>query len=210
MDTTAEIFDNIKTNLITNLLYYTPEVIYYKGESTIMDLPELQKWVHKVTLRLADGQLKEIDFKKPELSEVFYKDTILAETIFIVSDAKGVLNSNQFKLLIRKYKEEVLLYINFTEIVIYNLNRDFKKELPELIINALTTQIRFLKDHYNEVEQLFDVGEVDEGKNNLTNSTIKVNQKDISKKPRKKKTPLMSENDAQKYLLEMVFHVKNK
>jgi hypothetical protein len=154
--------------------------------------------------------------KNSNLLFIMGKMRLLESNIFDLIDAKQSLKKEQFKFLLNKYKTYLAGWAYITKV----LDKDVASTDDALLLKYkgyITYQATMLQQHQNNLEKQFveykkteydfDLKAVILDRIKQSNSKVTSNQQNGNKKIRIKKQPLISNQDADDYLLKSVFRV---
>ncbi|MCR8668033.1 hypothetical protein NO995_10095 [Aestuariibaculum sp. M13] len=208
------IFTTIRDNLTRSYLFYIPDTIYNEFQQTeFKDLVPAE-----ATNTIAYRNRKEeitTDETKFNRVEIATKCNLFEENLFLLIDAREKLAESQFQFLMNKYWEHLDIHANITYLMYVNLSKYFKDVSDNVTTLFKLQQDAFLKHHieiktkfsgfisgspFKEKTGGFNVNEI--GSEPIKKTTLKALK---TKKPQ-----LISDADADAFLLESVFNINHK
>jgi len=201
---------DIRDNLIRSYIFYIPDSIYedlnrtaFKGIIKQADLNKLGYFDNDLNVSTNLKLLRTIDF--------ITKSKYLEKNILQLFKAKKELSTSEFNYLLEAYKEHVVAHTFITE----ELNRNLKKYFQNIdleIINLFKLQAQAFEKHQKAISTHF--GKLEEPNTfnqeefikRFQENKFKIASKSSIKKDKKK--PLITNEEADDFLLKTIFNVK--
>ncbi|GAA4301161.1 hypothetical protein [Aestuariibaculum suncheonense] len=208
------IFTTIRDNLTRSYLFYIPDTIYNEFQQTeFKDLVPAEA-TNTIAFRNRKEEIttNETKFNRVEIAT---KCNLFEENVFLLIDAQEKLTESQFQFLMNKYWEHLDIHTNITYLMYVNLSKYFKDVSDNVTTLFKLQQDAFLKHHteiktkfssfisgspFKEKTGGFNVNEI--GSEPIKKTTLKAKK---TKKPQ-----LISDADADAFLLESVFNINHK
>lgn len=148
------ILKNLKNNLNRLMVYYLSDLI--------LDLPELNDLkadfedpnIFNQTILVTKNLKFKVNLTTEDLVELLDKKTILESNTFYLIELKASLNKESFDFLIKKYIEDLKMFINNSESLIQNYELACKVKSSTLD-NYLLFQEKIFKEHLQEINNKF-------------------------------------------------------
>lgn len=148
------ILKNLKNNLNRLMVYYLSELI--------LDLPELNDFkadfedpsIFNQTILVTKNLEFKVKLTAEDLVELLDKKTLLESNTFYLIELKASLNKESFDFLIKKYIEDLKMFINNSELLIQNYEIACKVKSTTLN-NYLLFQEKIFKEHLQEINNKF-------------------------------------------------------
>lgn len=223
-----ELFIQIRDNLTKSYIFYLPDSLMKSFEQMSI-LKSIPADAFNQLGVIDSNQKISLDYKKVDFISMMNKVGILDENMYTLFQAKEDLKDIQFNFLIEKYIDFLDSHCFLTGWMYSNIS-SFITPVSEETINLFRMQSEFLEQHYTKVRKHFNLDPkgrelnvksiVDHYKEKFNDAkfSVKVPSKipnvpikeTIQTKPRakKKKPVLITDEDADRFLLETVFHVK--
>lgn len=214
-------FEKLRLNLYKPLIFYIPRSIIPDDKKEYFKASRFNNYFNNVIIinqKGFDYQLKD----QPSLYHIMGKQGMLDENIFNLLDKKETLNEYQFDFLLSKY----LIQINFYVLISEWFNRNMTLHIENLsdeVKNSFKLQYEIFSKHLEQLKSNYFI----KGKINLEHNTNIVelienefpelnnifidSSKNESKKNKTikvpKKPPILTDNQAENFLLKTVFKV---
>lgn len=222
------LFNQIRDNLTKSYIFYLPDSLINTLEHTSLV---------KAIPNDAYNQLAYIDkhnviaqsFEKLDFLEVINKGNVLDGNMYALFQAKEDIEDAQFNFLLEKYIEFLDPHCFLTGWMYTNIT-SFIKPVSEETINLFRIQSELFDKHYSQIRRHFNIDQkgrvlnvktiVDRYKEKFGHTTFSVKvpseipnvsiKETIQPKPkpRKVKPALITDEEADRFLLEKVFRVK--
>ncbi|RIA09387.1 hypothetical protein OE09_1219 [Flavobacteriaceae bacterium MAR_2010_72] len=219
-----EIFKSLRNNLAKSYIFYIPDKLYNVFQRTpIKDLVSYEA-TNRVAYvdRNGDTTTNEDLFKR---LDIFAKYNIFEENVIILLEAQSKLDTDLFQYLLDKYWELLDSHTYITGLLFEHIS-NYIQNVPEPIKSLFDLQRDVFLTHHNKMRNTFTslkskyigvdskgafMGKFEGlGSNHKTSDTISVQKSTISKTPKPKKPPLITDTEADAFLLESVFNIKVK
>ena len=217
-----KLFTELWHNLYKPFIFYVPKSIITEGDNT--------NFCNIIILLDNKGFDSEL---KDQLSnhKMIAKRAVLNDNIFKLIEKSGSLKDEQFKFFLEKYMEHVhfVVYVSdwmqrHVEIDIKDLREEtkkafqsqaaaFLKHLEDLNSEILGTGLTILKQEVDVLKFIEnDLWDIKNALNLNNDSKVKIDKAEkenvSTAKKAKKKRPLLTDADAEAFLLESVFNVQ--
>ena len=217
-----KLFTELWHNLYKPFIFYVPKSIIPEGDNT--------NFCNIIILLDNKGFDSEL---KDQLSnhKMIAKRAVLNDNIFKLIEKSGSLKDEQFKFFLEKYMEHVhfVVYVSdwmqrHVEIDIKDLREEtkkafqsqaaaFLKHLEDLNSEILGTGLTILKQEVDVLKFIEnDLWDIKNALNLNNDSKVKIDKAEkenvSTAKKAKKKRPLLTDADAEAFLLESVFNVQ--
>ncbi|MFL1013227.1 hypothetical protein [Flavisericum labens] len=209
-----EIFKTVRDNLIRSYIFYIPEYLYKDFQQTeFKDLIPIEA-TNTVVFMNRKGELtaNEAQFKRLEIST---KCNVFEENVFLLIDAQSKLGESQFQFLMTRYWEHLDIHMNLTCLMSVHLAK-YINGVPGNISELFKLQSGAFLKHHTEIKTKFfgfvtgspfqDRSMHFNQNGKTSNETLKPKNNNI--KP--KKPQIISNADADAFLLESVFNIGPK
>ena len=219
-----ETFNFILDNLIRSYIYYVPKSFYNDLQKT--EYKDLLAYTDVNTVAFIDKD------KNPTLNkslfnniDIITKSKLLQENTFLLLEAQSLLDLEQFGYLLKTYREHLDIHTHITDWMSNNIAKDIIHATDDLK-NMFNIQSAHFKSHQEEIQKKFGAVESQlkgielnnyfkekfaspDFKHSLMTFFKRTDNLDNhTKKSRKKKKVIISDEEADAFLLESVFNVK--
>ncbi|OUR90914.1 hypothetical protein A9Q87_13340 [Flavobacteriales bacterium 34_180_T64] len=210
-------FDIIRDNLTRWYLFYVPDTLK-EHSKTIAMLSSITPEHYNTVAYFEEEFKNSIDLEQLDHGKIITKGTILDQNMFTLFEAKETYDASQFKFLIEKYKEFLDTHCYITKWLYDNLPK-FIKETPEDVINLFRIQYLAFEKHQNKFYDHFNLSPAklieEEIKKRISDPNFKIKVPNLfdakpentPQKKQIKKTVLITEEEADLFLLNTVFNV---
>lgn len=213
-NSTNDIYDKIFIRLFYPMLLYLPKYL-----TDVFKVNKKLNVFENLVGILFCFENEDYNFVLDDNSNLVFlmnKAKYIERNMFDLIDAKETLKSKQFQFLLTKYKTQVDLWTFASAL----LQKDIETTTSALFVQNkgyINYQATILQQHQNNLEEHFEECErtiddfdlkslllknIEKEKNKATE-----NQQKSNKKPRLKKQPIISDSEADAYLLKHVFKV---
>lgn len=213
--TTNDIYEKLNNRITYPILLYMPTYL----DKLLSEKKDFEVLRNLFGFLLA-VQSDEENFIANEDSNMLFmmdKAKILNRNLFDLMDAKANLSEEQFEFLLSKYKDQLDAFAFIAETLKLDItsskNKVLKKHKGYIIYQATT-----FYQHQLEVEKQFptsqkssytiDLKSLIFNSQQLSNKATGVEQQISNKPPTKKKRVIITNEEADSYLLQSVFHLK--
>ena len=227
-----KIYDEMIERLYKPLIFYIPRRIWNQFDKDKWNAKMFDEVFDKVVLIKPDGQDIILN-NEPSNFHIMFKVARLDKNTFKLLDIQKKTDSNQFDFLLNRYCVQLDFYRRVSKWMAENIQKDVKDNNEETLFSFEIQQSTFSK-HWQYIQDTFVNGlKIEETKadSNLTNKDFKslqdlmnqssilpkaeapesINENDtnIIKKPKKIKKVLLTEEEAERFLLRTVFHINS-
>lgn len=211
----------LQENLYKPLLFFIPKSIIPKDQVEFIELHEIGKLFNKVVLIEHNGASYELKYK-PKLFQLLAKSSYLDKNLFALLDYKANLKAFQFDYLLQKYIVQLKFYIFISSWMDENLNAHITGVEDNISVYFSIQKTSFLQ-HKKSLKRTFLLNEF----SFLTPEEIVASiRKDIPPIPlfdkttnkvkihtnketkTRKKPTLITDEEADKFLLKTIFNVR--
>lgn len=218
-------FEKLRLNLYKPLIFYIPRSIIPDNKKEYFKASRFNNYFNNVIIinqKGFDYQLKD----QPSLYHIMGKQGMLDENIFNLLDKKETLNEYQFDFLLSKY----LIQINFYVLISEWFNRNMTLHIENLsdeVKNSFKLQYEIFSKHLEQLKSNYFIKEkiiplIDIDAFRLIEDEFPELNEILSHKPKtgfdknefkkstkkKKKTSIITNQEAEDFLLKVVFKVK--
>ncbi len=218
-------FNDLRSNLYKPLIFFIPKSLIPESKKEWLESPEFAQLFNKVALIEKSGEINELK-SCPGLFQIMEKPSILNGNIFLLSDQKAALNSFQFNLLMEKYLEQLRFYNTIAKWMALHIAEHC--EIDDNIKSYFELQDDFFLNHSQEIEAKFKIDTTTLTKpmdvlehvekdlspfeklienNKSQNGITKLGRQMGQTKTRKTKPVLVTNQEAEDFLLKSVFNV---
>ncbi|MBD0831653.1 hypothetical protein [Aestuariibaculum sediminum] len=209
-----DIFKTIRDNLTRSYIFYIPDTIYNEFQQTEFKDLVPPGAINTIAFR---NRKEEITADETKFSrvEIATKYNLFEENLFLLLDAQEKLTESQFQFLMNKYWEHLDIHVNITYLMYVNLGKYFVN-LSENVRSLFKLQFDAFKVHHSEIKTKFSKlikgSPFEEKTRGFSANTYLTTQtkKTPVLKPKPKKQQLISDADADAFLLESVFNIPIK
>ncbi|RSK40401.1 hypothetical protein [Mangrovimonas spongiae] len=200
-----ETFNTLRNNLTRSYIFYVPSKVYDDVQRT--QLKDMIPYHLTNTIVYMDDDRKTIeDISEFNKVEIISKNSLFDENIFTLIDAQSKLSAPQFKHLINKYWEHVETHTYLTNLMYTHLS-EYIKDASKNVSDMFLLQKDYFSTHHTEIKRTFGALLT----SRFTNALISYNKKPVQTKKQKPKKPqIISDEDADVFLLETVFNIPSK
>ncbi len=218
LDTT---YKALQRNLYKSLIFFIPESIVPVEKKESLEVKKLQPILNTVIVIDKEGRDRSLD-QNPDLLQLFGKTSQLDENMFLLLEEEERLTSNQFNFLIKKYSEQINVFVYVSNWLNENLELYIAK-VDDKVKAYFVLQKTAFQNHKELLHQNYSLNvipqpkpqEVIEHIENTFNGfdkfkTIKEDKEPTSRpvlKNPKKKPILITDEQAEDFLLRTVFNV---
>ena len=214
----TDTFNVIRDNLTRWYLFYVPNTLK-EHQKSIPHLKTITPEKYDTVVYSKEQYITSNDLEQLDHSKIITKGTILDQNIFKLFEAKETYDDSQFKFLIEKYKEFIDMHCYITK-WLYDNVRTFIKNIPDDIINLFRLQYLAFEKHQKQFYDHFNLSPenlIEEKiKKRISDPNFKIevpnlfNTKTevVSQRKTKRKPILITEKEADLFLLEAVFNVR--
>lgn len=217
-------FEKLRLNLYKPLIFYIPRSIIPDDKKEYFKASRFNNYFNNVIIinqKGFDYQLKD----QPSLYHIMGKQGMLDENIFNLLDKKETLNEYQFDFLLNKY----LIQINFYVLISEWFNRNMTLHIENLsdeVKNSFKLQYEIFSKHLEQLKSSYFIKEKINSQHNinivelienefpeLNNIFIDSSKNEFKKKiiikVTNKKALVLTDKEAEEFLLKTVFKVNN-
>ncbi|WP_338733473.1 hypothetical protein [Mangrovimonas cancribranchiae] len=211
-------FDTLRNNLTRSYVFYIPSKVYDDIQQTqLKDI--IPYHITNTIVFLDDNNNPTEDTDELSKVELISKSNLLEKNIFTLIDAQESLTESQFKHLINKYWEHVETHTYLTHLMCTHLS-EYIKDVSKNVSDMFALQSNYFSTHHSEIKRTFGVLltsmfnntllTYSKKKSNINKTPLKNKKTVSSKKKPPKKPQLISNEKADRYLLETVFNIPSK
>ena len=217
-----ETFETLRLNLYKPLIFYIPRSIIPEDKKEYFEAPRFKDYFNNVIIINQKGRDYELK-DQPSFYQIMLKQGMLDENIFNLLDKKETLNENQFDFLLSKY----LIQINFYVLISEWFNRNMKLHIDKIsdeVKSSFKLQYEVFFKHLEQLKSSYFIKEKIHSQHNtnivelienefpelkeiFANKSKNELQKRKLIKAVKKKTPIVTDKQAEEFLLDTVFKV---
>ena len=230
--------NNIHTELIKQLykpfIFYIPRKFWTELDADKWNDKEFDDVLDTVVLIKSDGS-DHVIHNTPTYYYLLGKAAELDKNIYTLMDLKAKLETHAFKFLIDKYQEQLDFYVRISTWLANSVKKDIP-ELSQETLKSFTHQRDVLKEHWDNIQKnllnstikandSFDTSLTKEDIKSLgglfknssevvsledkeqKTSVLQTNLKQV-KQTKKEKKILVTEEEAEQFLLQIVFHIE--
>lgn len=211
-------FTIIRDNLTRAYIFYVPESLYHELQNSLLkDIIPIDA-TNTITFMDSDRNIS-TKITPVNKVQIISKGNILEENIFLLLDAQAKLNLEQFGYLLKKYRNHLDTHTYITNWMANNINKFFK-DVSDVFKNMFITQSNTFKEHHDLIITKFGFVESKLRSNRFKEkfaspdfkftipNLVKGKVENKTSKPRKNKTVIISDDEADAFLLESVFNVE--
>jgi hypothetical protein len=220
-----DIFDNLRDNITSSYLFYVPLNVYEMiQDSGLKDIIPME--ATDVILYIDSKKRSTVNPKEFNRIEIVAKSAVLDENSFQLFNEQRNLPESEFQFLLNKYYEHLNAHHYITQSLCHSLTKWFP-DVEEDIKQLFTLQAQIFEKHYKNIIQNFNIGKeagafktnsiISRFENSYSNSkelnikvpTFETPENDSSQlRPQRKKKPiLITDDEAEIFILESVFNI---
>ncbi len=226
-----KIYDELICRLYKPLIFYMPRKLWVEFDGKKWNDKQYDELFDTVVLIKGDGKNHALK-NEPSYYHILGKTQALDKNTYTLIEVKAKLETSSFEFVIDKYCQYINFYIRVSVWLTEHVEKDIA-ELSQETLNSFVYQKEAFEKHRDYLQKSFltPKQKQDEGTNKslteedlksirtLLNVSDEVTTKEgiissdfeppeTTKKAKKEKTVLMTEEEAEKYLLRTVFNVK--
>ena len=215
--------DNIHSQLVFNMaspiMFFVPETLITKELEERYEPELLELFFNKILVIENDGSVNSLS-KTTKITNVTSKNTQLDKNLFQLLELKETLKTYQFDFLIKKYYDQVNFFVLISEWLSENLETHFKELDPSISAYFSIQEIAF-QMHFETLQTTFGMDLLPNPKQTEILEKIESMVPPLSafkkaanevpeseEKPKTEKKVLITNEEADRFLLETVFNVK--
>lgn len=220
---------NISANLIANLtknfIFYIPSSMYAMVENSEFKGIIPKEDYNKIIYYEDQLKIRTTNLDQIILLDILNKKDILENNLVMLLEAKTALNLTAFEIVLKDYKKHIDCHLQMNLWMYNNLTISIPT-IEDVIINAFKFQSENFKEHCSQIEHHFQIQNQDLkldddvvvknletifSENDLKNNMFKDihnSKSEANTKSTKKKKPIISDQDIDRFLLQTVFNVE--
>lgn len=220
-------YKELFSNVWSELMFYIAEselTTKLAGEFEGVDMSDIFNRVY-----IVDKMLGPIEYKKEFSHRVFSKSLILEDNMYLLLKMKQKLDVQEFDFLLEKYFKDAKTCFLISNLIVNDLESRSSTQINNIFKGALRMQYSAYKEHLGKLIKHFypnkselpetniNILEIlEEQFPNLLKKDKGIFNIDVARLPKykriglnkTKKDPLLTEKDAEMFLLESVFNLK--
>ncbi|MCM4169813.1 hypothetical protein KCTC52924_03591 [Arenibacter antarcticus] len=218
-----KVFINLRNNLYQPLLFFIPKSLVPEEKKDLLKDPSFSKYFNIPAIIKRSGESFELKNSSYQM-EFLGKPAILDKNILILTEQKATTHLFQFNVLMEKYRVQLDFYTTITRWMAQHFTEHCGAE--DDVNYYFELQDQFFQNHLQEIETKFGKIKIAPLKpadvlEHIENELVPFKKEEPGKsipdldskvsKPKKKKTkrPVITDEEASKYILKTVFNIED-